>query len=142
MIYLEVKMTSFHRGSVKKNQERFEIRERHIYVIVDKFSRCYVGQSVTPKSRINAHLRGKEITGKWLEEIGRDVIWAVVDMCCGHYWAGQKLEYKWRAIALLNGYNLVDIEGDLNIREDILQLANECANLWPFHEWQEVSDGW
>jgi predicted GIY-YIG superfamily endonuclease len=119
---------------ISTRDERFLKRDRHIYVIADEYLRCYVGQSVNPKSRVSAHFSGHGTpeTAAWLQEIDRAARYVVVESVHGNYWDAVRIEYKWRCIAELNGYQNVDICGALMVCEEIEQKARESQGLWPF----------
>lgn len=118
--------------------EKFLKRDRHIYVIADRFMRCYVGQSVHPRQRVSAHFsgNGNAVTAVWLDEVRKDAQHLVVETVHGNYWDAMRVEYKWRAIAELNGFQNVDIVGALCVDDDIAQAARASRALWPFASWK------
>lgn len=120
-------------------EERSRKRDRYIYVVVDKFMRCYVGQSVNPKTRVAQHLggRGIEATAEWIKEVQGDAEYRIVDSVQGNYWDAQRLEYKWALIAYLNGYENVNMNGRPWIPDEIEKEAHENKHLWPFSRWTQ-----
>jgi predicted GIY-YIG superfamily endonuclease len=122
-------------------EERFMKRDRHIYVIADRFMRCYVGQAVNVKRRISQHFSGREsATSDWLKEVP-DAEKLVVATIHGTYWDAQKAEYKWRFIAQMNGYQNMDIIGDLSIDDDLAGAAHQDMLAWPFQRMTGMYSG-
>lgn len=130
--------TLFPKRKLSPRDEKFEKRDRHIYVIADKFMRCYVGQSVNPRSRVNSHFAGSgtQATAIWMEEVEKDARHIVVETVFGNYYDAVWFEYKWRGIAELNGYQNIDTYGPLFLHEDVAEAAKSCRDQWPFESWK------